>query len=225
MELAPLSQDRERTPAAEPAGNGQIVSGRSGGRRRAVFMAASGQLSGRLRAVSRGRRHLIHFSRPVHHHDTRLNPLRRRDKLAIAPLEPHLNSPHHQAGTSDRNCRPGYPPQRIPVHRREPPSAPTSRRVQRHSQHRRRSGCQQRRRRPPALTATCARSTPSSNAPIQPQNRTIRKPRTPGPPFRTHGTPVRRIQHPEFVHSTGKKLKENRRDCQLAGEPKLSSMS
>ena len=58
MELAPLSQDREGTPAAEPAGNGQIVSGRSRGRRRAVFMAASGQLSGRLRAVSRGRRQM-----------------------------------------------------------------------------------------------------------------------------------------------------------------------
>lgn len=55
--MAPLSQDREGTPTAEPAGNGQIVSGRSRGRRRAVFMAASGHLSGRLRAVSRGRRH------------------------------------------------------------------------------------------------------------------------------------------------------------------------
>ena len=56
MELAPLSQDREGTPAVEPAGNGRIVSGRSRGRRRAGFMSASGQLSGRLRAVSRGRR-------------------------------------------------------------------------------------------------------------------------------------------------------------------------
>ena len=41
------------------AGNGQIVPGRSDGRRRAVFMSASGQLSGRLWAVSRGRRHCM----------------------------------------------------------------------------------------------------------------------------------------------------------------------
>lgn len=33
MELAPLSHDREGTPATEPAGNGQIVSGGSNGRR------------------------------------------------------------------------------------------------------------------------------------------------------------------------------------------------
>jgi len=62
VDLAPLSQAREGTPAGEPAGNGQIVSGRSDGRRWAVFMAASGQLSGRLWAVSRGRRHAVESS-------------------------------------------------------------------------------------------------------------------------------------------------------------------
>ncbi len=59
MDLAPLSQTREGTPAMDPAGTDQIVSGRSGGRRWAVFMAASGQLSGRLWAVSRGRRQVL----------------------------------------------------------------------------------------------------------------------------------------------------------------------
>ncbi len=54
--MAPLSQARERTPAAQPAGNGQIVSGRSNGRRWADLMSASGQLSGCLWAVSRVRR-------------------------------------------------------------------------------------------------------------------------------------------------------------------------
>jgi hypothetical protein len=42
----------------EPRGNDQIVSGKSDGRGRAVLMAASGQLSDRQWAVSRGRRHL-----------------------------------------------------------------------------------------------------------------------------------------------------------------------
>ena len=36
MELAPLSQDREGTPAAQPAGNGQSC--------RADLMAATGQI-------------------------------------------------------------------------------------------------------------------------------------------------------------------------------------
>jgi hypothetical protein len=45
-----------RNPARLPAGNRQILSGRSSDRRRAVLVSASGQLPGRLRAVSRGRR-------------------------------------------------------------------------------------------------------------------------------------------------------------------------
>ena len=51
--------NREGAPTAEPAGNDRIVSGRSHGRHRAILMSASGQLSGRLRAVSRGRRQTL----------------------------------------------------------------------------------------------------------------------------------------------------------------------
>src|SRR5258706_3229928 len=45
-------------PRASRQGTVEIVLGRSGGRQRALLMAASEQVPGRLRAVSRGRRHL-----------------------------------------------------------------------------------------------------------------------------------------------------------------------
>src|SRR5271166_2338648 len=63
--MAPLSQAGEGTPAGEPRRERSGVSGKSHGRQRALFMTASGQLRGHLRAVSRVRRQSRGGSEPL----------------------------------------------------------------------------------------------------------------------------------------------------------------
>ena len=126
--MAPLSQDREGTPAAEPAGNGQIVSGSFHGRRRAVFMAASGQLSGRLRAVSRGRRHSAtatftgDLAAPDLIRTAPAEALKERFFGVFCVLAGQRHAPHVESVGIDQLYRTASP--RAPVHLRPGPTSP-----------------------------------------------------------------------------------------------------
>jgi hypothetical protein len=141
---------------------------------------------------------LAHLSGAVHH--PRLRPLPRRHQLRQALVIPPLRPPRQQPRRPHRHGRRHAPPQRMPVHPREPPGRPARSHIQRDRHHRSRS-----RPRQPGHHHHCqpppAHDPTPFLAPIQPQNRNSRQPvawPSESQRWTTSRDHRRRIQHPRI---------------------------